>query len=193
MRAINAIAIARTVQRERLQTVADALAAAVAVSLPWSTSATGVLIVLWLIALLPTLDVAAIRREIVTAAGGLPVALCALAVLGLLWADASWAGRFEGLGPYFKLLMIPLLFAQFRRSDRGWEVLAAYLASVLVLLALSWTLTVWPQLSWRTNYPLPGVPAKDYIAQSGEFVIAAFVLLVLAAETATAGRRLLAA
>lgn len=193
MRTINAIAIARTVQRERLQTVADALAAAVAASLPWSTSATGVLIALWLIALSSTLDLATIRREIATAAGGLPVALCALAVLGLLWADASWAGRFEGLGPYFKLLMIPLLFAQFRRSDRGWEVLAAYLASVLVLLALSWFLAIWPQLSWRAPYPLPGVPAKDYIAQSGEFVIAAFVLLVLAGETARAGRRMLAA
>jgi len=193
MRAIDVITSARTVQRERLQTMADAVAAAVAVSLPWSTSATGVLVVLWLIALLPTLDLATIRREIVTPAGGLPVALCGLAVLGLLWADASWAGRFEGLGPYFKLLMIPLLFAQFRRSDRGWEVLAAYLVSVLVLLALSWILTVWPQLSWRANYPLPGVPAKDYIAQSGEFVIAAFVLLVLAAETANAGRRMFAA
>jgi O-antigen ligase len=72
-------------------------------------------------------------------------------------------------------------------------VLAAYLVSVLVLLALSWTLTAWPQLSWRTNYPLPGVPAKDYIAQSGEFVIAAFVLLVVAAETANARRRTLSA
>jgi O-antigen ligase len=193
MRAIDVITSARTIQRERLQTVADAIAAAVAVSLPWSTSATGVLVVLWLIALLPTHDLAAIRREVVTPAGGLPVALCVLAILGLLWADASWAGRFEGLGQYFKLLMIPLLFAQFRRSDRGWEVLGAYLVSVLVLLALSWMLTVWPQLSWRANYPLPGVPAKDYIAQSGEFVIAAFALLVLAAETANAGRRMFAA
>jgi len=72
MRAIDVITSARTVQRERLQTMADAVAAAVAVSLPWSTSATGVLVVLWLIALLPTLDLATIRREIVTPAGGLP-------------------------------------------------------------------------------------------------------------------------
>ena len=53
--------------------VADCLAVAVAISLPWSTSATGILIVLWLIALAPTLDLAAIRREVMTPAGGLPV------------------------------------------------------------------------------------------------------------------------
>jgi hypothetical protein len=32
--------------------------------LPWSTSATGICIILWLVALLPTLDGAAIRREV---------------------------------------------------------------------------------------------------------------------------------
>ena len=41
-----------------------------AVSLPWSTSATSILLVLWLVALLPTLDVAMMRREVETAAGG---------------------------------------------------------------------------------------------------------------------------
>ncbi|MGZ8369224.1 MAG: O-antigen ligase family protein, partial [Rhodoplanes sp.] len=192
MRALNATSFARTLQRGRLQALADGLAVAVAVSLPWSTSATGILIVLWLIVLLPTIELSAVRRELATPAGGLPVALCALAVLGLAWTDASWAERFEGLAGYVKLLTIPLLFAQFRRSERGWEALAGYLVSVLVLLAVSWTLTTWPQLVWRT-YPLPGIPAKDYIAQSGEFVIVAFVLLLLAGEMAKTGRRLLAA
>ncbi|MGZ8397230.1 MAG: hypothetical protein ACXW3X_13065, partial [Rhodoplanes sp.] len=134
MRALNATSFARTLQRGRLQALADGLAVAVAVSLPWSTSATGILIVLWLIVLLPTLELAAGRRELATPAGGLPVALCALAVLGLAWTDASWAERFEGLAGYVKLLTIPLLFAQFRRSERGWEALAGYLVSVLVLL-----------------------------------------------------------
>lgn len=193
MRAFDAIANARAVGRDRLQTIADVLAAAVVASLPWSTSATAILIVVWLMALLPTFDFAAIRREIMTPAGGLPVALCALAALGLLWAESNWPGRFEGLGPYLKLLVIPLLLAQFRRSDHGWEVLATYLASVLVLLALSWTLRIWPQLSWREPYPVTGVPFKDYIAQSTEFAIVAFALLILAGESASAGRRRLAA
>ena len=38
--------------------IADGLAAAVAAALPWSTSATGILIALWLMASLPTLDAA---------------------------------------------------------------------------------------------------------------------------------------
>ncbi|MGD0026668.1 MAG: ligase, partial [Xanthobacteraceae bacterium] len=61
--------------------LADWLAVGVAVSLPWSTSATGILIVLWLVAVLPTLDAAAVRRELATAAGGLPVLLWALAAV----------------------------------------------------------------------------------------------------------------
>jgi len=58
----------------------------VAVSLPWSTSATGILLVLLLLALIPTLDWDGLRRELVTAAGGLPVLLVALGVLGMAWA-----------------------------------------------------------------------------------------------------------
>src|SRR5258707_8199593 len=43
---------------------ADWLAVAVVVALPWSTTATEIFIVLWLLALLPTLNVAFIRREL---------------------------------------------------------------------------------------------------------------------------------
>src|SRR5262245_48587082 len=97
----------------RLREVADWLAVAVAVSLPWSTSATSILLVLWLIAVLPTLDLAAVRREVSTPAGGLPVLLWALGALGMLWADASWSERLDGLGSFHKLLVIPLLLVQF--------------------------------------------------------------------------------
>ena len=95
---------------------ADWLAVGVAVSLPWSTSATGILIVLWLLAVLPTLDVAAVRREIASWAGGLPVLLWLVAAVGMLWADVSWSTRIDGLGGYHRLLVVPLLLAQFRRS-----------------------------------------------------------------------------
>ena len=46
--------------------------------------------------LLPTLDAAAIRRELASAAGGLPVLLWVLAAVGMLWADATWAERIGG-------------------------------------------------------------------------------------------------
>jgi hypothetical protein len=45
------------IHASRLGQIADGLAAAVAVSLPWSTSATSILIVLWIIAVVPTLDI----------------------------------------------------------------------------------------------------------------------------------------
>jgi O-antigen ligase len=70
--------------RKRVAQLADWAAVGVAVSLPWSTSATSILLVLWLVALLPTLDVAMARREVETAAGGLPVLLWLLAALGML-------------------------------------------------------------------------------------------------------------
>ena len=74
-------------------------------SLPWSTSATGILIVLWLIALVPTLDAASVRREVMSAAGGLPVLLWVLGALGMLWADVTWSERIAGLGGFHKLLL----------------------------------------------------------------------------------------
>ena len=58
-----------------LRCVADVMAVLVAVSLPWSTSATGILTGLWLVALLPTLDVPSVRRVFAIAAGWLPAAL----------------------------------------------------------------------------------------------------------------------
>ena len=44
-----------TESRKRLATVADVLAVAIAVSLPWSTSATAILVGLWFFALVPVL------------------------------------------------------------------------------------------------------------------------------------------
>ena len=106
--------------RERLAPFADGLAVALAVSLPWSTSATGILVVLWLIAVIPTLDVASLRRVLATPAGGIPVLLWLLALVGMLWAfDVSLAERWAGLKAFHKLLVIPLLIVQFQRSERA--------------------------------------------------------------------------
>jgi hypothetical protein len=52
--------------RPRFGNIADGLAVALAVSLPWSTSATSILLVLWLIALIPALTWHDLRRELVT-------------------------------------------------------------------------------------------------------------------------------
>ena len=162
--------------RVRLAPIADGLATAVAVSLPWSTSATGILVVLWLITLVPVLDGAAVRREVLSAAGGLPVLLWVLGAIGMLWADVSWSERIAGLGGFHKLLFIPLLLAQFRRSGHARWAIIGFLASAVVLLAVSWALVFFPALYWR-GIRSPGVPVKDYIMQSAIFAICAFGLI----------------
>ena len=98
---------------------ADRLAVAVAIALPWSTTATIVLIAIWLVTRIPMRDLAALRREILAPAGGLPVALWAVGMLGVLWADAPLSERINGLSSYYKLLAIPLLLAQFRCWEPG--------------------------------------------------------------------------
>jgi len=155
---------------------ADWFVVAVAVSLPWSTSLTAILIVLWLIAVVPSLGFASVRREIQSPAGGLPLLLWALAVVGMFWADVDWSERLGGLRGYHKLLLIPLLLAQFRRSDRVRWVILGFFVSALALLVLSW-LTRYTGLFWEREQADPGVPVKDYILQSGIFAICAFGLL----------------
>ena len=88
--------------------------------LPWSTSATGILSGLWLLATLPTLmPRGAATRSYASAPGGLPVLLCFRA-LGMAWADVSVAERLHGLDcSFLRLMTIPMLLAQFRRSTRG--------------------------------------------------------------------------
>jgi hypothetical protein len=115
--------ISNVLNRKRVAQVADWAAIGVAVSLPWSTSATSILVVVWLITLLSTLDITAVRREVETAAGGLPVLLWVLAAVGMLWADVSWADRIHGFGGFHRLLVVPLLLAQFRRSEHGERIL----------------------------------------------------------------------
>jgi O-antigen ligase len=179
-RSLESAAANHAVRTPRLGQVADGLAAAVAVSLPWSTSATAILIVLWLIALVPTLDAASVRRELLSAAGGLPVLLWSLGALGMLWADVSWSERIAGLSGFHKLLFIPLLLAQFRRSSHARWAIIGFLASSVVLLIVSWALVVTPGLTWRGKEL--GVPVKNYIMQSAVFAICAFALIGQAAE-----------
>ncbi len=182
---------AMTLDPRIFRQAADWLAVAVAVSLPWSTSATAILIVLWLVAVVPTLNADGLRRELFSAAGGLPALLWLFAVIGLLWAtNATWAERWDGLGGFHRFLLIPLLLAHFRQSERGTWVLYGFFLSVLVLLLLSWALILIPGLPWRGKNPdVPGVPVKDYILQSTEFLICAFALFGYAFEDIRAQQR----
>ncbi len=157
--------------RSFLTALADWAAVAVAVALPWSTSAVGVTIALWLVVLLPTLDAASIKRELVTAAGGLPVLLWCLGLIGMLWAGVSWHDRFAGLDSFHRLLAIPLLLAQFRRSGNGlWVACGFFISSITVLMA-SYAIIAVLGHEWHRVY---GIPVHDTIFQGSEFLICGF-------------------
>jgi O-antigen ligase len=164
-----------TLDRVRLVALADYLAAAVAISLPWSTSATSILVALWVVAAALTLDGGSLQQLGVKPTAVLPVALVVLALTGMLWADVAWPERLAGAGPFLKLLVIPILFIHFSKSGRGEMVLAAFFTSACALLALSWLLALIPQIPWPAKGH--GVPVKDYIIQSGIFTLCFFALL----------------
>ncbi len=164
-----------TLNRIRLVALADYLAAAVVISLPWSTSATSILVPLWVLAVALTLDGMSLRQLGSMPVAVLPVVLVVLALLGMLWADVAWLERLDGVAPFLKLLVIPLLFVHFSRTDRGEMVLAAFFTSACVLLVLSWLLALVPHFPWPAKEH--GVPAKDYIIQSGVFALCFFALL----------------
>jgi O-antigen ligase len=166
--------------------ISDGLMVAVAVSLPWSTSATSILLVLWLLALFPTLEWLDVRRELMTPAGGLPVLLFLLGVLGMTWADVTLLERWKGLEGFLKLLVIPLLMVQFRRSDKGTLVFIGFLLASVALLIASWIVVIWPDIPRGSHDN--GVAVKAYIVQSAEFTLCAAGLLYLGVEAARGGR-----
>jgi len=154
-----------------------------AASLPWSTTAVAIFMILWFFALIPTIEPRSLLRFLKHPACFLPIAFFALAVIGTLWASGPWSDRLHGVSPVAKLLAIPLLFYHFERSTRGMQVLIAFLVSCLLLLAMSWIVVFCPSLALRA-VPLEdyygvvayGVPVKNYIDQSQEFALCAVVL-----------------
>jgi O-antigen ligase len=167
---------------------ADTLVLAMVVALPWSISAATILAVCWMAALVLSPYLHHIGRELKTWWGALPVAIWLLAVLGMLWSsDLSWPERLKSLDDFHRLWAIPFLIAQFRISPYGRWVLIGFLCSCTALLLLSYVTYFIPSLTWRWSRS-DGVPVKDYIAQSGVFVICAFGALAAAINKRNEGQ-----
>src|SRR5208337_3664021 len=77
----------------------DLLAVLLAILLPWSTSGAVIAAVLWVIALVPTLQAGAFLRSLKRPFCVLPIAMFALALVGTLWSDAPWSERLYAVGP----------------------------------------------------------------------------------------------
>jgi len=153
----------------------DVLAALIAASLPWSTTAPSIFVGLWLLAVTSTIDWRDYARRLTQPAYALPFVILLLALLGMLWSDGDWADRLHAIKPVAKLVLIPPLLYHFSRSERGFEICAAFLVSCALLAVYSWIVLLDPALK-LTATASSGVPVKNYIDQSQEFTLCAFAL-----------------
>ncbi|UPK39952.1 O-antigen ligase family protein [Bradyrhizobium sp. 186] len=154
---------------------ADVLAALIAASLPWSTTAPSIFVGLWLLAVTPTIDWRDYVRNLARPALALPFAFLLLALVGTLWSDGDWPDRLHAIKPVAKLVLIPPLLYHFSRSERGFWVCFAFLASCALLAVFSWIVLLNP--GWKiTATASAGVPVKNYIDQSQEFTLCVFAL-----------------
>jgi O-antigen ligase len=159
-------------------TTVDICAILLALSLPWSTSLVGIFASVMLLARIPFLDLAVLWRLARRPICAVPIALFALAAFGMLWSDADWAARTYAVKPAAKLLVLPVLFYHFQRSERGLWVLIAFLVSCTLLEAMSWIVAFAPDLSLKPHgFVSRGIVVKDYIDQSQEFTLCAVALI----------------
>jgi O-antigen ligase len=156
-------------------TTVDIFAILVAVSLPWSTSLVAIFAAALLVSMAPFLDVKAFLQSLKRPICVLPMAFFALAVVGTLWSDVPWGTRLYAVGPATKLLMLPVLFYHFERSARGVQVFIAFLVSCALLMTMSWIVAFDPGLALKSGAEY-GVPVKNYIDQSQEFVLCVVAL-----------------
>lgn len=158
-------------------TTVDVVATLLALSLPWSTSLVGIFAVAMLLAMIPFLDVGAFLHSLKRPICAAPLALFLLAVIGTLWSDAPWGARLHGIAPTAKLVVLPVLFYHFERSQRGLWVLVAFLVSCTLLAAMSWIVAFEPGLTLKPGeFASRGIFVKNYIDQSQSFTLCAVAL-----------------
>jgi O-antigen ligase len=154
----------------------------IALLLPWSTTGVVIAAALWIVALVPTLETGALLRSLKRPISALPIAIFGLALVGILWSDASWGERLHGIGPTARLLVLPLLLYHCERSPRGVWVFIAFLVSCVLLMLASWLVAFDPDLSLKLYFsrgaygPTSGIAVKNYIDQSQEFMLCAVAL-----------------
>ncbi|MGL9621266.1 O-antigen ligase family protein [Bradyrhizobium sp. U531] len=156
--------------------------ALIALLLPWTTTGLIFALIPWLIAF-AFVDLRAFPRSLLRPICLLPIALVALAAVGMCWSDAPWPERIHALGPAAKLLVIPLLIYQFERWPYGHWVFCAFLASCAALMLYSFAVAIDPALSLklylsRGPYKVEsGIAVRNYIDQSQEFALCALALV----------------
>ncbi|BAM92584.1 hypothetical protein S58_66170 [Bradyrhizobium oligotrophicum S58] len=162
--------------------VVDLLVTLAAVTLPWSLTATAALMVCWSIAVIPTIDWDELIRSLTLPACALPLALFAMADIGVLWSEGPWEAGLQAINPVSKLLLLPFLFYHFRRSERAVWVFIGFLVSSMALMMLSWIALADPSL-------VPaGLPIGRDFGQRQQFTLCALALAAPAAAVYQRGQ-----
>ncbi|WP_316180147.1 O-antigen ligase family protein [Bradyrhizobium sp. SZCCHNRI1009] len=169
------------------RTTVDVVAILLAASLPWSTSLVSILGVVMLITMVPFLDVERLLQVLKRPISLAPIALFLLALVGTLWSDVAWGARFYAVGPAAKLLVLPALLYHFQRSERGLWVFTAFLASCVLMVAMSTAVAFNPALALKANADR-GIFVKNYIDQGQEFSLCAVALAFPIAQLLRARR-----
>ncbi|MGJ5094604.1 O-antigen ligase family protein [Bradyrhizobium oligotrophicum] len=169
------------------RTTVDVVAILLAASLPWSTSLVSILGVVMLITMVPFFDVERLLQVLKRPISLAPIALFLLALVGTLWSDVAWGARFYAVGPAAKLLVLPALLYHFQRSERGLWVFTAFLASCVLMVAMSTAVAFNPALALKANADR-GIFVKNYIDQGQEFSLCAVALAYPIAQLLRARR-----
>jgi O-antigen ligase len=164
--------------RRRHILATDTFAICMAAFLPWSTTVASIFAALSMASIFLTLNFANVVQSLKCPSRSLPLMLVAVAIIGTLWGNSTWPERFHALGPTAKLCAIPLFLFHFEKSPRASWVLMAFLLSSTCVLIVSWTVFFLPELTSRSLVN-PGVPVKNYLDQSQEFIICLFGLAQL--------------
>lgn len=146
-----------------------------AFTLPFSTSGQAIAISIFVVLALITGDRDRLMATLRSPVGWAPVALFALIAIGVFWSMSPLPLAAKWITPYAKLLLIPLVMSTAFTTRQALQIGYGFLASCLVLLALSWAAILWPSGPWGW-FKFPGVPVKDNAVQSECFALCAFAL-----------------
>ena len=159
-----------------------------AFALPISTSGQAIGVSILAVLSLATLDRDRLNATMRRPAAYLPLVLLVLLLIGVSWSMLPFNGAIKWVGPYAKLLLIPLLMASAFTPRQVLEIGFGFLAGCFVVMVLSYTAILWPGGPWGF-FNEPGVPWKDNAIQSECFALCTFGLLFAASRLWLRGER----
>jgi O-antigen ligase len=159
-----------------------------AFTLPFSTSGQAIAVSILAVLAVLTLDRPRLAATLRSPAAHLPLLLVGFVLLGVMWSIAPFGPALKGVGPYSKLLLIPLLMGCAFTPKQAVQIGCGFVASCIVLLALSYASMLWPSGPWGW-FKMPNIPVKDNAVQSECFALCAFGLAIGAIRTLRQGKR----